>query len=334
MDTKISTDTRLYTDIQGLNDLRYRASQNPDNAKFEVAQQFQSIMMQMVLNSMRSANKAFSSDLFATDQMDFYQDMFDKQMSLIMSDSNSGFANLIVKNLDQHSAASKQAELAIQQGQFMPLEPRTVSRVANTMDIQQVNKVTDQNPTDKVVANTTPTADLQNTAPKQDGEEFKTQEDFVKKLWPAAKVAAGIIGAVPEVLIAQAALETNWGKSILPANQNMSSNNLFNLKAGSAWNDKTTAIDTLEQKNGVLYKEKSNFRSYDSYTDSFLDYANFLKGTDRYKETVNKANNPGHFVHELQKAGYATDQEYANKIMKIFKSDTFKNLIAKVKSFI
>lgn len=319
MDAKLSMNTRLYTDIQGLNQLRYNA--NSADAKQEVAQQFESILMQMVLSSMRNANKEFSSGLFSTDQMGFYQDMFDKQMSLVMSKSNSGFASMIMKNLDQKEAAAHEAELSMQKGQFLPMPVRAASSLSNSQSVEKTTAVTE------------PTS-AQSLTEKPKNESFQSQEDFVKKLWPSAKIAASIIGGAPEVLIAQAALETNWGKNVLPHDKNTSSNNLFNLKAGSSWASKTTSIDTLEQKNGVLYKEKSNFRSYDSYTDSFMDYANFLKTNERYKESLNKAENPGHFVHALQKAGYATDQEYGNKIMKIFKSDSFKNLIAKVKAFI
>jgi flagellar protein FlgJ len=160
---------------------------------------------------------------------------------------------------------------------------------------------------------------------------FSSPEEFVRKLWPLAKFTASFIGGDPEILLAQAALETHWGKNILPSDKGNSSHNLFNIKADNSWAHKTATVASLEQKNGVLVKEKSLFRSYSSYYDSFLDYANFLKQNNRYADALNKALNPEQFVHALQNAGYATDGDYADKILKIFSSPTFKHLIAKVK---
>lgn len=302
MDTKISMNSRVYTDIQGLRQLHYDASKNPADAKKEVAHQFEAILMQMVFGSMRSANKAFASDMFSTDAMDFYQDMFDKQLSLMMSNTGVGFADMVEKNLDQKANAS-----------LIPVTNE--DSYVNTFP-QNTAGSTDINPVALM------------PSVKQEKEKFNSKEDFVKTLWSSAKTAASALGASPEILIAQAALETNWGQKVLPGN----SHNLFNVKAGSEWNKKSTTVDTLEEANGVLYKEKSRFRSYESYKESFMDYVNVLKQNDRYNESVNNAAHPEKFVNSLQNAGYATDHNYANKIMKIFSSPIFQNIIAKVKS--
>jgi flagellar protein FlgJ len=161
---------------------------------------------------------------------------------------------------------------------------------------------------------------------------FSSPEDFVKKLWTTANIAAGILGVHPEILLAQAALETNWGKSILQHSNGRSTHNLFNIKAGNDWNKDTTSINSVEQKQGVLVKEKSTFRSYSSFTDSFFDFVNLLKQNGRYSDVLNKVSDPRQFIQALQKAGYATDQNYADKILKIFSSPMFQNLVSKVKN--
>lgn len=314
MDNKMMMNTRVYTDIQGLQKLKYDS--NTAGVKKEVAQQFESILMQMVLSSMRNANKAFSSGMFGSDQMEMYQDLFDKQLSLVMSNSGVGFADMIEKNINQNqSAALAQTPQATESATttFKSLAPR-----------QNLTEQPEKNAEISAIQSTS-----SSEQPKK--ETFKSPEDFVTKLWSAAKYAAKIIGTNPEILLAQAALETNWGKNILPQGKN-STHNLFNIKADSSWDSKITTVQSLEEKNGVLVKEKSNFRSYDSYMESFMDYANFLKQNKRYSESLDNALNPEKFVNSLQNAGYATDQNYADKILKIFSSRSFQNLVTKVKS--
>ncbi len=306
MSDKTIHDTGIYTDLQSLTQLGYDYPQHAGAVKKEVAKQFESILMQMMLRSMRDANKAFASnDLFGSHQMEFYQDMFDKQMSLVLADNSTGLASMIENSIDRLENSVPTTSTA------PPSEVQIAQLVAEN------------------AAKTHAVPAVQPAAPQE--EIFASMEDFIKKLWPAAKTAASLIGGVPEVLIAQAALETNWGKNVLPYQNKLSSYNLFNIKADNSWKNKTTTVDSLEQHNGVLVKERSNFRSYDSFLESFLDYAKFLKQNGRYSEALNKAAHPEQFVRALQSGGYATDQDYANKILKIFTSHTFQNGLAKVR---
>ncbi len=178
--------------------------------------------------------------------------------------------------------------------------------------------------------NTSTTKPPVNTQAEDPTSAFSTPEQFVKTLWSSAKHAAKILGVDPRILMAQAALETNWGKKILPHGIDGSTFNLFNIKADNSWDKKTTTVATLEQKNGTLTKEKASFRAYDSFVDSFKDYVSFLKSNGRYNEALSKVTDPGQFIHALQKAGFATDQNYADKILKIFSSKTFKNIVDKM----
>lgn len=320
MNDKLDLNTRIYTDIQGLSQLK---NKDKSVAKKEVAQQFEAMLMQMVMRSMRDATKAVSSGLFSNNAMDIYEDMFDKQLSMTMSSSNLGFAKLVERQLDQLTGEVSTPDIVgehhAQTSNFVA--PATYSQ-NKPVEVEEVEKKA------IVEGKVTQEAPIAKTSHM-----FSSPEEFIKTLWSNAKKAAATIGAAPEILIAQAALETNWGKSILQqGTDNGSSHNLFNIKADSAWANKTAPVDTLEQKDGVLVKEKSTFRSYASFQESFMDYISFLKNQGRYNEALNKAANPQQFVHALQSAGYATDSQYANKIMKIFSSQTFKDLINKVKN--
>lgn len=314
MDDKIASfSPKIYTDIQGLKQLEH--SKDTKGAKKEVAQQFESILMQMVLGSMRQANKVFASGLFGSDAMDIYQDIFDKQLSLMMSNENLGFASMVEKSIDQMQPGG------VNTTAIHGTTTASVPSNQNENSSQEVSKHVEVKPF--VVKNET----------TKDKETFATPEDFVKKLWGAAKFAAQFIGASPEILLAQAAMETNWGKNIIADAKNVSTHNLFNIKAGSSWPDKKTVVaETLEQKQDVLIKEKAHFRQYDSFNESFLDYVNLLKTHERYSKTVDSANKPEEFASALQDAGYATDKNYANKIMKVYNSQSFQNLVTKAKS--
>jgi len=148
---------------------------------------------------------------------------------------------------------------------------------------------------------------------------FATADDFVNTMLPLAKDAAARIGVDPTVLVAQAALETGWGKSIMRQSDGSSSHNLFGIKAQGGWQGPEARAITSEFRDGKMVKETADFRSYDSYADSFHDLVSFLQNNNRYQATLKSADNPEQFVKELQKAGYATDPGYASKISQIAK---------------
>jgi flagellar protein FlgJ len=148
---------------------------------------------------------------------------------------------------------------------------------------------------------------------------FSSSDDFIATMLPMAEKAAARIGVDPKVLVAQAALETGWGKSIMRADDGSNSHNLFGIKATGNWQGENARAITSEFRNGQMVKETADFRSYDSYEDSFHDLVSLLQNNDRYQGVVNAADNPEQFVKELQKAGYATDPNYASKISSIAK---------------
>lgn len=151
---------------------------------------------------------------------------------------------------------------------------------------------------------------------------FSSADEFVNTMLPMAKEAAERIGVDPRYLVAQAALETGWGKSVMRAQDGSSSHNLFGIKASSNWKGNSARAITSEFRNGEMVKETAEFRSYDSYKDSFHDLVTLLQTNNRYQDVVKSADNPEQFVRELQKAGYATDPDYASKISQIAKQMT------------
>ncbi|KJH77502.1 flagellar assembly peptidoglycan hydrolase FlgJ [Pseudomonas sp. ES3-33] len=151
---------------------------------------------------------------------------------------------------------------------------------------------------------------------------FSSADEFVNAMLPMAKEAADRIGVDPRYLVAQAALETGWGKSVMRAQDGSSSHNLFGIKASSNWKGDSARAITSEFRNGEMVKETAQFRTYDSYKDSFHDLVTLLQSNNRYQDVVKSADNPEQFVRELQKAGYATDPNYASKISQIARQMT------------
>jgi len=158
---------------------------------------------------------------------------------------------------------------------------------------------------------------------------FSSADEFVNTMLPMAKEAADRIGVDPRYLVAQAALETGWGKSVMRAQDGSSSHNLFGIKASSNWKGDSARAITSEFRDGQMVKETAQFRSYASYKDSFHDLVTLLQSNNRYQDVLKSADNPEQFVRELQKAGYATDPNYATKISQIAKQmNSFQNYAA------
>ena len=146
---------------------------------------------------------------------------------------------------------------------------------------------------------------------------FTDSDAFVATMLPMAEQAAKRIGVDPRYLVAQAALETGWGKSVMRNSDGSSSHNLFGIKATGNWEGDSARAITSEFRDGQFVKETARFRSYDSYQDSFHDLVSLLQNNSRYQDAVKSADKPEQFVQELQKAGYATDPNYASKISQI-----------------
>lgn len=305
MDIKTLNNMDMYADFKGLNALHHEVNTNPDVAKKEVAEQFESLLVQMLMKSMRDANQSLASESGGDEQSAIYHDLLDKQLSLVMAHSGTGLAKAIEDSLDR-SQTMRAAPAALD------VEPKRVETVDSVDQTEKTNVIEPINISEST-------------------SHFETTSDFVNTLWSAAKDAASLLGTDPKFLLAQAALETNWGKSILPTITGQSTNNLFNIKADKSWDAPSAEVNAIEYEDGLMVKSKSKFRAYESYKDSFTDYVHFLKNNSRYEEALKHASNPQQFAQQLQKANYATDANYSEKIMQIYSSKRLNDLIASQK---
>ena len=330
----LNTDTAaVYTDFNGLAKLKQGAREQTPEAIKEVAKQFESVFLTMVLKSMRQAKLADS--VMDSKQSEFYQDMYDQQMAIHLAGKPGiGLADLIAQQLspksknddDEKQQAGDYLNRALGSSQIVrhakqasdktpyqldtaqPLDESGLSRLQESLErLQQSQQSFD--------------ASLQSIQMEtNDTGVFADKQGFISQLLPYAQQAANELGVDANVLLAQAALETGWGKSVIRNAEGESSFNLFNIKADKSWQGKQTRVSTLEYDGGVARKEMAGFRSYATYKESFDDYVDFIKSNPRYSEALKKAGNAAHYVRELQKAGYATDPRYAEKIMSIYNS--------------
>ncbi|MFQ5660590.1 MAG: flagellar assembly peptidoglycan hydrolase FlgJ [Gammaproteobacteria bacterium] len=149
------------------------------------------------------------------------------------------------------------------------------------------------------------------------GTHFKSASEFIESMRPLAHQAAERLGVAPDALLAQAALETGWGQKIIRSEHGRNSFNLFGIKADQRWDGPETTVPSLEYDNGVVRKRSSAFRVYNSYQQSFNDYVDFITQDGRYRQALDKADDAHAYIQALHQAGYATDPEYAKKVIDI-----------------
>ena len=154
-------------------------------------------------------------------------------------------------------------------------------------------------------------------------ERFSSPEQFIQTLYPQAQNAARELGVSPEILLAQAALETGWGQHMPSDKQGKHGFNLFGIKADTRWDGESTSVETLEYFGDKALKVNAAFRSYDSFEQSFNDYVAFVKDQSRYQVALDNAGDSSAYIHALHKAGYATDPRYAEKIEQILQRAEF-----------
>ena len=163
-----------------------------------------------------------------------------------------------------------------------------------------------------------PEVDLSAVASEPRGDRMAS---FYNKLIGHASQAAQETGIPANFMIGHAALESGWGRREIKAKDGSNTHNLFGIKAGGSWTGKTAEVTTTEYIGGVARKVKEKFRAYSSYAEAFKDYANLLANNPRYSHVVaaGNGNDAASFAKGLQRAGYATDPNYAHKIMAVLK---------------
>jgi len=300
-----------FLDLNSLNSIRQQAHADDKGSKKEAletaAKQFEAIFMQMLLKSMRKAQEVLESDSpFNSESTKFYRDMHDQQMSLELSNNGSlGLSELIVRQLGGDSE------------NFTPQSLFKANVFQGANQASSVDKAKDfQQPIRRQFPDyVSKAANEISTKDASPVDVYEQPKDFVTALIEPAKQVEKKLNIPFEVVIAQAALETGWGKKVIQTEQGESSNNLFNIKADSRWSGDKTHKETLEYEQGAMVKKREPFRVYESISESVNDYINFLSSSERYQGALNQSGNVEHFLQGLQKAGYATDPNYANKIL-------------------
>lgn len=143
------------------------------------------------------------------------------------------------------------------------------------------------------------------------------QQDFVNRMRPFAAQASQASGVPPQLMLGQAALESGWGKREIRMADGSNSFNLFGIKANGGWNGKVAEVMTTEYRNGVAYKQVEKFRAYASYAEAFQDYASLIGNNPRYADVLQQGGDVAGMAQAIQKAGYATDPDYAGKLASI-----------------
>jgi flagellar protein FlgJ len=287
--------TALALDPRGLERLRSDAGASPDKAIKDASRQFETLFVNMLLKSMRDATP--QDGMMDSEQTRMYTGMLDQQLAQAMSARGIGLADIMAKQLSKGSGTSAAAAAGVN---APALDPASIPGGATR---------------NQQAAPVAPTGEAGAVAPPV-GATGKARE-FINKMWPHAVDAAKATGLPPHFILGQAALESGWGSREIKGAGGNTTHNLFGVKAGRSWDGETAAIKTTEFVNGVKQKVVDKFRQYSSYADAFKDYANLLKSNPRFASVLQAGNDPAAFAHGLQKAGYATDPAYANKLQRI-----------------
>ncbi len=386
-----NTDSGSYTDLNRLSALKTGSGRDSAGNIRKVAQEFESLFMNEMLKSMRSANEVFAKDNpMNSEAAKQYQDMYDHQLSVSLATQGHGIglADVLVKQMEKmqgvrhtgnnpfaqagaqtvadgtQSAAAvasasdrqKTASVFASNGKALPqpeagrddrqalnsrrlaLPGKLAQRIAAGLvpgaDNGNAVASTANQPAQlasndwrgsraytQQIDTTVPVADIDTSAisTKPGKSMFASADDFISTMLPMAERAAKRIGVDPRYLVAQAALETGWGKKMIAQRDGSSSHNLFGIKSGSSWKGDSARATTSEYENGKQVKEVASFRAYNSFEQSFQDYVSFLQNNDRYQGALDSASRPDQFMKELQRAGYATDPQYARKVNQIAK---------------
>ncbi len=315
-------DASVYTDPSGLAALKRDARAQDPNAVREVAKQFESIFAKMVLSSMRQASSSFGDDLFGSDQQKFYQGMFDDQLAVELTKGRGlGLADMLVQQLTRAGMVPADAANGATGSNTANSAKGTLPGAADVAGKKgglpfSAPESAGTKRALPITGNSGAKSDSSSSAARK-GTSPVSPEQFVNELWPCAEEAGKELGIDPRHLLAQAALETGWGKS-LPCDANgKTSFNLFGIKAGDSWSGDSVSVRTLEFEGGVPIPRTAKFRSYDSAAESFRDYVALLRDNPRYAEALNTGSDTTAFANALQRGGYATDPAYAQKISAI-----------------
>jgi flagellar protein FlgJ len=278
----------LAADAQSLGNLKMEAGKNSPTAIKETAKQFESLFMRELMKSMREATA--KSGMLDSAGGDMATDLLDQQFAVQMSGQPGGLSDMIAQQLTRQMAGTTADAAASTTGKN--INPATTVRPHKSSDTGAVSATTSRGARPPTEA----------------------QSAFVQQHSQVATEVEKATGIPANFMLGQAGHETGWGRYEIKTKGGGSSHNLFGIKAGSGWTGKTAEVTTTEYVNGVAQKKVARFRAYDSYADAFKDYARMISESPRYAKAREQTGSAQAFASGLQKAGYATDPDYAAKL--------------------
>jgi flagellar protein FlgJ len=284
-----------------LDALRSAAARNPADTIKEVSRQFEALFMQELMKSMRATT--MDSGMLSNSATAMGGDMLDQQYAMQLSGQPGGLAAAIARQLERQMGVASGAEAVPGQPRFLPLPGlRGGSGMATGHAVSALSGATESESA---------------SAPTLYGS--NAQQFVATQAQAAAKVSAES-GIPADFMLAQAAHETGWGRREIRDREGNTSYNLFGIKAGAGWNGPTVTTTTTEVIDGEPRKVQAQFRAYASYEESFRDYARLIGNSPRYAAARRATDDPSAFAHELQRAGYATDPDYAAKLTRVIQT--------------
>ena len=300
-----SPSNALAADGRTLGALKARAGQNTPESIQEAAKQFESLFMRELIKSMREAT--MKSGLLDSPGGDLGADLLDQQFAVQLSGQPGGLSELIAKQLSRQMG---------EPAADMPKPaPATGPSPVSSAVPQAIPKIAAHSAWSRTVADLTvkPAAQPVSSGPGAPNPQ-SSQAAFVKRHSEAADRVAKASGLPAGFMLGQAGHETGWGRHEIKQRDGAPSFNLFGIKAGANWTGRVAEVTTTEYVGGAPVKSVARFRAYSSYDESFQDYARLITKTPRYAQAKQATSSPLAFASGLQRAGYATDPDYASKL--------------------
>lgn len=328
MAASVDLSTRFALDVQAVNGLRAESKKTGEAGLEAAARQFEALFLNMLLKSMRDATP--KDDLMESEQSRLYLSMLDQQFSQTMAARGIGLAEIMVRQL-RHAAPPDPAEKAQapQNSGGHSLDQsalRSPAEAGKHPGLRGYGAAVEMQ--ERLHQPGWPGAGRSDSSRlEQEGSQASEVpahvSEFKAKVGAYAQEVSQATGIPAQFMLGQAALESGWGKRELRASDGTPSHNLFGIKAGAGWKGPVVEAVTTEYINGIAHKRVEKFRAYPSYADAFRDYANLLSANPRYTEALRQAVqrlDAEGFAHALQRAGYATDPAYGDKLGRIIKT--------------
>ena len=299
-----------YVDFTRFSDLRARAHRDENAAMQQVADEFEAMFAETMLKAARDADTG--EGMLNSSELDTYYEMMDSQLAQSLAKNQDfGFGKMLSQQFAGVLAAA-QATPGKGGDALSTLNKGSLSKVEAPLrgGVTMLPQV------------------LRETAFRKQADVPADRQAFIDELAAVATTAASSLGVAPRALMAQAALESGWGKHVIRMPDGTSSHNYFGIKASRGWTGQTVKVPTTEYIGGRAVTVNASFRAYPDAHSAFRDYVDFIANNPRYEKALEHGANAAQYARQLQAAGYATDPNYANKIMAILSGDGFDGATA------